>query len=448
MAGAQNTTGINNVFVGYNAGRNSTSGQANVFLGSLSGQNTTTGNGNAFIGYQAGYSNTTGGNNAFIGFGAGLSNSTGANNAFIGYQAGYTNTIGIDNAFIGTYAGLSNTTGSDNAFIGHAAGTFNTTGTGNAFVGTYAGYANTTGTGNAFVGIRAGQNTTTGGSNTFLGGGAGYGNTTGRQNTYLGQNAGYVGNNSGINNVFIGYGAGVNAAATVVSNAAAIGANAIVSQSNSIVLGSTGVNVGIGTSAPNSRLEITQGTANQSGIRLTNLTSNSPASATNQYKFLTVNTQGDIILGSLNSSAREGAEVELWQANGDYLQNVNSGGVIIGHEVNKRPVGYKLYVEDGILTEKIKVAVKNTADWSDKVFHKGYDLQSLDEVERYIKINQHLPGVPSAKEMVESGNDLHKTDAKLLEKIEELTLYMIELKKENEELRQQVNVLIKNGDKK
>ena len=48
-----------------------------------------------------------------------------------------------------------------------------------------------------------------------------------------------------------------------------------------------------------------------------------------------------------------------------------------------------------------------------------------------------MPGVPSAEQMVAQGNDLHKTDAKLLEKIEELTLYMIELKKENQEMRQE-----------
>ena len=48
-----------------------------------------------------------------------------------------------------------------------------------------------------------------------------------------------------------------------------------------------------------------------------------------------------------------------------------------------------------------------------------------------------MPGVPSAEQMVEQGNDLHKTDAKLLEKIEELTLYSIQLEKDNQALRQQ-----------
>jgi len=103
---------------------------------------------------------------------------------------------------------------------------------------------------------------------------------------------------------------------------------------------------------------------------------------------------------------------------------------------------YKLFVETGILTEKVKVAVKNTSNWSDYVFNKDYKLLSLGEVESYIQKNKHLPGVPSAEEVVKDGIDMATMDAKLLEKIEELTLYMIELKKENESIRQE-NALIK-----
>lgn len=114
------------------------------------------------------------------------------------------------------------------------------------------------------------------------------------------------------------------------------------------------------------------------------------------------------------------------------------------------PTGYKLYVKDGILTEKVKVAVYNSASWADYVFNKDYKLLSLPEVEAYIKKNKHLPGVPSAEEVVKDGIDMATMDAKLLEKIEELTLYMIQLKKENdalkklnEEILQRVQVLEK-----
>ncbi len=98
------------------------------------------------------------------------------------------------------------------------------------------------------------------------------------------------------------------------------------------------------------------------------------------------------------------------------------------------PSGYGLYVAKGVLTEKVKVAVQGTANWADYVFEKNYKLRSLSEVEKYIQKNKHLPDVPSADEVVKEGINLGEMDAKLLQKIEELTLYMIEMKKENEQI--------------
>jgi hypothetical protein len=105
--------------------------------------------------------------------------------------------------------------------------------------------------------------------------------------------------------------------------------------------------------------------------------------------------------------------------------------------------GYKLFVEKGILTEKLKVAVKNTANWADYVFASDYKLKPLAEVEAFVKANKHLPGVPSAEEVVKDGIDMATMDAKLLEKVEELTLYLIELQKQNEALKIKVDALEK-----
>jgi len=123
-----------------------------------------------------------------------------------------------------------------------------------------------------------------------------------------------------------------------------------------------------------------------------------------------------------------------WEADGENLKNTNAGGVVIG-DVSSTPAGYKLYVAGGVLTEKVKVAVKSTADWSDRVFDPSYRLRRLNEVSRFIEKNKHLPGVASAEEVVKEGVDLGQMQAKLLEKVEELTLYMIEMKKENDTLR-------------
>jgi hypothetical protein len=114
----------------------------------------------------------------------------------------------------------------------------------------------------------------------------------------------------------------------------------------------------------------------------------------------------------------------------------NDGKVSIG-DVTK-PGNYRLYVQDGILTEKLKVAIKSTNEWSDYVFNSDYKLKSLDEVGNFIKKYKHLPDVPSADEMVNSGLDVATMDAKLLQKIEELTLYLLEQKKENEELKKRI----------
>ncbi|SEB46332.1 hypothetical protein SAMN04489761_0865 [Tenacibaculum sp. MAR_2009_124] len=75
--------------------------------------------------------------------------------------------------------------------------------------------------------------------------------------------------------------------------------------------------------------------------------------------------------------------------------------------------------------------------WADFVFKDNYDLPSLQEVEKHIKSKGHLRDIPSASEVQKNGINLGEMDAKLLQKIEELTLYTIEQEKEIEELKKQ-----------
>lgn len=98
---------------------------------------------------------------------------------------------------------------------------------------------------------------------------------------------------------------------------------------------------------------------------------------------------------------------------------------------NAFPGNYRLYVNGGILTDKVKVAVYCSSQWADYVFDKNYKLKPLAEVEQFIASNKHLPGVPSAEEIVKQGGiDVNSMFAKQMEKIEELTLYIIGLQKE------------------
>lgn len=105
--------------------------------------------------------------------------------------------------------------------------------------------------------------------------------------------------------------------------------------------------------------------------------------------------------------------------------------------------GYSLYVQYGVLAESFKIASSTGSyDWSDYVFDKDYKLPALSEVENYIKDNKHLPGVPSTDDVQCDGIDLAKMDATLLKKIEELTLYVLQLKKDNEDIKKD-NVAMK-----
>jgi len=83
----------------------------------------------------------------------------------------------------------------------------------------------------------------------------------------------------------------------------------------------------------------------------------------------------------------------------------------------------KLSVNGKIRAKEIKV---ENANWPDFVFAKSYGLPTLKETEKHIKEKGHLPGIPSAEEVKANGVDLGDMNAKLLQKIEELTLYLIE----------------------
>ena len=111
-----------------------------------------------------------------------------------------------------------------------------------------------------------------------------------------------------------------------------------------------------------------------------------------------------------------------------------SGRVRIGNDI-AMPTGYQLFVKEGILTEKVKVALSTTNDWADYVFAEDYKLNSLKTVEDFVKENKHLPNIPSAKTVVENGINVAEMDAKLLRQIEELWLHTIELNKEKETLQ-------------
>jgi len=98
---------------------------------------------------------------------------------------------------------------------------------------------------------------------------------------------------------------------------------------------------------------------------------------------------------------------------------------------------FMLEVKGGILAKEFVVFTH----WSDFVFEKDYQLTPLPELESKIATLKHLPGIPSEQEVVESGAHLGEVTSKLLQKIEELTLYVIDLNKQNEQLKARVKTL-------
>lgn len=93
---------------------------------------------------------------------------------------------------------------------------------------------------------------------------------------------------------------------------------------------------------------------------------------------------------------------------------------------------------DGTLAAN-KIVYKVNGNTADFVFKQNYKLKTLNEVDDFIKKHKHLPGIPSATSMEENGVSVAEINKLLLQKVEEITLYLIKQEKENEKLKKQLN---------
>lgn len=137
----------------------------------------------------------------------------------------------------------------------------------------------------------------------------------------------------------------------------------------------------------------------------------------------------DLIVGNLYSGA-----------NGKQAIKVLPTGFV---GINTRNPAYNLDVNGKIRAQEIKV---EAGTWPDYVFIKDYKLKPLGELKDFIIKNNHLPNIPSAIEVEKNGVDLGEMNRKLLEKIEELTLYIIDQGEEIKNMKEEIDSLKKNKD--
>lgn len=129
----------------------------------------------------------------------------------------------------------------------------------------------------------------------------------------------------------------------------------------------------------------------------------------------------------------------ILRTNGVNRMYINDNGdIVMGSTTVVPKSGYKLSVDGKIVCEELLVQL---SPWPDYVFADEYQLKSLEEVELFIQENNHLPGVPTAQDVETNGLQVGEMQKILMEKIEELTLYMIDLKKENEQLKSEIEAL-------
>jgi len=263
--------------------------------------------------------------------------------------------------------------------------------------------ASISGASNSVLGVKAGASTK-GKANVYIGTGSGSENSGGSGNVFLGYLSG-IGNGKGSGNVFLGHESGASEGGSNLLYIENTKSNKplIWGRFDKDIVNING-HLGVQNNNPQDALDV-----------MGNIRSNA--------KFVITS------IGALN---RSGNDMHLWSVKNLYLgsgssnKNVaitNSGNVGIGTITPDE----KLAVNGKIHAKEVRVDLNG---WPDYVFEETYELPSLKEVEQHILLKGHLHNIPPAKEVESKGIQLGEMNAKLLEKIEELTLYTIQQQKE------------------
>lgn len=278
-----------------------------------------------------------------------------------------------------------------NTALGDQAGS-STSATRNVYIGNQAGTSNIIGDFNVMIGSSAGINNVAG-NNVIIGERAASGNINGGQNVIIGRRAGE--NSTGSNNIFIGAGAGRGISAPLTGDR----------------------NIIIGINA---------------GQQLTNINDE-----------LIIENSDNLIplihgrFGTIRDIRFNTTRVGIGYED---LGNSEFGFGDFPSTFDTSTLKYRFFVRGGILAEEVRIRLQST--WADYVFAEDYKLMPLTLVEKFINDNGHLPNMPSAKEVEEEGLAVGDIVKRQQEKIEELTLHLIEQQKEIEAMKAQLQQLI------
>jgi hypothetical protein len=225
--------------------------------------------------------------------------------------------------------------------------------------------------------------------------------------------------------------------------------DAVVTPSVRMIIAQNG-NVGIGTTSPSSTLHVAGNqtlagnltfTAGTQSIQFANPGA-SPAPMMYMFSSGTTNTTRMVIAHSPGfptwglQYADNGDQFDFLGAGTSRMSiNLSNGNVGIGVP----SPAYRLEVCGTIRAKEVRVET----GWCDYVFGKDYKLRSIDELEKFINDNKHLPGIAPASDVEKDGLKVGEMNKAMMEKIEELTLYVIQLSKENKQLQSEIDALKK-----
>ncbi len=203
-----------------------------------------------------------------------------------------------------------------------------------------------------------------------------------------------------------------------------------------MIIQNTG-NVGIGTANPSTKLDVTGKTSVDNTLIIDGVDPGNPNALSEQLRlsgYGILGNRGAMYISNQNPQGYIKFYVGGKHGIGSHMIIKNTGNIGIGTTTPDA----KLAVNGNIHTKEVKV---DLIGWSDFVFYDNYKLPTLVEVENHIKEKGHLKDIPSAKDVEENGVFLGEMDAKLLQKIEELTLYTIQQQKEIKEQKEKVEEL-------